>query len=70
MLRFGETKKPNKYLIILDVNVDKIVTSNLIEIKNISQYTSRFLDVVIRPLVLILPKISVYVKTFKEKLVK
>ena len=36
MLRFGETKKPNKYLIILDVNVDKIVTSNLIEIKNIS----------------------------------
>ena len=36
MLRFGETKKPNKYLIILDVNVDKIVTSNLFEIKNIS----------------------------------
>ena len=70
MLRFGETKKPNKYLIILDVNVDKIVTSNLIGIKNISQYTSGFLVAVIRPLVLILPKLSVYVKTFKEKIVK
>ena len=67
MLRFGETKKPNKYLIIFDVNVDKIVTSNLIEKKNISQYKSGFLDVIIRPLVLILPKMSVYVKTFKEK---
>ena len=36
MLRFGETKKSNKYLTILDVNVDKIIISNLIEIKNIS----------------------------------
>ena len=36
MLRFGETKENNKYLTILDVNVDKIIISNLIEIKNIS----------------------------------
>ena len=39
MLRFGEAKKPkknNKSLTILDVNVDKIVISNLVEIKNIS----------------------------------
>ena len=55
---------------ILDVNVDKIVTSNLIGIKNILLYTSGFLVVVRRPSVLILPKISVYVKTFKEKIVK
>ena len=61
-------KNNNKYLIILDVN--KIVTSNLIEIKNISYYTNGFLDVVIRPLVLILPKMSLYLKTFKEKIVK
>ena len=39
MLRFGEAKKKkkkNKSLTILDVNVDKIVISNLVEIKNIS----------------------------------
>ena len=39
MLRIGEAKKKqknNKFLTILDVNVDKIVISNLVEIKNIS----------------------------------
>ena len=48
-------------------NIDNIVISNLIETKNNSKYLIRYLDKVIRPLVLILPKTSGYVKTFKVK---
>ena len=57
-------KKP---LNIWDVNVDYIVISNLIETENNSKYLNGYLDEVIRPLVLILTKMSGYVKTFKFK---
>ena len=48
-------------------NVHNIVISILIETKNNSKCLIRYLDDVIRPLVLILPKMSGYVKTFKDK---
>ena len=48
-----------------DVNVDNIVVSKLVETKNNSKYLIGYLDKVIR--VLILPKMSGYVKTFKDK---
>ena len=50
----------------LNVYVDN-VTLNLIETKNNSKYLTGYLDKVIRPLVLILPKMSRSVKTFKVK---
>ena len=34
---------------------------------NNSKYLIRYLDDVIRPLVLLLPKINGYIKTFKDK---
>ena len=51
---------------IWDTYVDNIGISKLIETNNKSKYLIRYLDEVIRALVLILPKISGYVKTFKE----
>ena len=57
-------KKPIK---VWDVNVDNVVISKLIETKNNSKYLIEYLDDVIRPLVLILPKMSGYVKIFKKK---
>ena len=73
MVRFGEketakekfyaAKKPIK---IWDVNVDNIVISKLIETKTNSKYLIGIkFDKAIRPLVLIVPKMSGYVKTFK-----
>ena len=73
MVRFGEkeiakekfyaAKKPIK---IWDVNVDNIVISKLIETKTNSKYLIGIkFDKAIRPLVLIMPKMSGYVKTFK-----
>ena len=50
-----------------DVNVDSIVISKLIGTKTNSKYIIGYLDKVIRPIVLILPKISGYVKIFKVK---
>ena len=74
MLRFGETKivkesffAGKKLINIWDVNVDNIVISKLIKTKNNSKYLFGYLDKVIRPLVLIMPKMSGYVKTFKVK---
>ena len=74
MVRFGEketakekfyaAKKPIK---IWDVNVDNIVISKLVEIKTNSKYLIGYLDKDIRALVLIMPKVSGYVKTFKVK---
>ena len=75
MVRFGEkeiakekfyaAKKPIK---IWDVNVDNIVISKLIETKTNSKYLIGIkFDKAIRPLVLIMPKMSGYVKTFKVK---
>ena len=73
MWRFGNTnvakeecygsKKPTE---IWDVNFDDIVFSKLIERKTNFKYLIGYLDEVIRPLVLILPKISRYVKTLTE----
>ena len=52
---------------IWDVNVEYIVISKLAETKNNSKYLIGYLDEVIRPLVLILPKMSEYFKTFKYR---
>ena len=74
-MRFGETKvaKENFYsakkpIKIWDVNVDNIVISKLIKTKTNSKYLIGIkFDKAIRPLVLIMPKMSGYVKTFKVK---
>ena len=55
-------KKPIK---IWYVNVDNIVISKLVKTKTNSKYLIGYLDKDIRPLVLIMPKMSGYVKTFK-----
>ena len=52
---------------IWNVNADNIVISKLVETKNNSKYLIGYLDEFIRPLVLILPKMSRYVKTFNDK---
>ena len=55
-------KKPIK---IWNVNFDIIVISKLIKTKTKSKYLTGYLDNNIRSLVLIMPKMSGYVKTFK-----
>ena len=56
-------KKPIK---TWNVNVDNVVISKLIETKTNSKYLIGIkFDKAIRPLVLIMPKMSGYVKTFK-----
>ena len=74
MLRFGETKvikekfyAPKNLIKICDANVDNTVISKLAKIKTNSKYLIGYLDKVIRPLVLIMPKMSGYVQTFKVK---
>ena len=69
-MRFGETKviKEKFYaakipIKISDVNVDNIVISNLVRTKASSKYLIGYLNKAIRPLVLIMPKMSGYVKT-------
>ena len=52
---------------IWDVDVDNIVISKLIETKRNFKCLIGYLDEVTKPLALILPKMSGYVKTFKEK---
>ena len=70
---FYGAKKPIK---IWDVNfdntvisklVDNLVISKLVKTTNKSEYLIGYLDEVIKPLVLILPQMSGYVKTSKEK---
>ena len=56
-----------KSINIWDVNIDNIVISKLIEAKTNSKYLIGYSDKVIRPFVLILPKISGYVMTYKVK---
>ena len=56
-----------KSIQIWDVNINNIVISILIETKTNSKYFIGFSDKAIRPLVLIMPKVSGYVKTFKAK---
>ena len=74
MLRFGKIKEAReelygaqKLIEFWDVNADNIVISKLVDTKNNSKYFIGYLDKVIRPLVLILPKMSGYVKTFKDE---
>ena len=52
---------------IWDADNKNIVVSKLIETKTNSKYLIGHLDKVITILVLILPKLSGYVKTFKDK---
>ena len=74
MFRFGKTKvAKEKYygakkpINIWDVNADNIVIAKLVETKTNSKYLARYLDKVTRPLVLLSPKMSRYIKTFKVK---
>ena len=72
MLRFGGQKviKENFYTLkrltkIWDVNADNIVISKLVETKTNSRHLIGYLEKALRPLVLIMPKMSGYIKTFK-----
>ena len=56
--KFCTTKKPIK---IWDVNVDNIVVTKSVETKTISKIGTKF-DKVIRPLVLIMPKMGRHLK--------
>ena len=62
--RFYGAKKPLK---IWNVDVGNIVISKLVQTKNNSKYFIEYLDQFIRPLMLILPKMSGNFKIFKEK---
>ena len=62
--KFYAAKRPIK---IWDVNVDSKVISKLVQPKTNSKYLIGCLDKTVRPLVLIIPKMSGYVKTFKVK---
>ena len=74
MVRFGDrgiakesfyaAKRPIK---IWDVNVNNIGISKLFKIKTNSKYLNGYLDKNIGPLVLIMPEMSGYFKTFKDK---
>ena len=68
-MKLIETKTNYKYLTgyLNDANVDNKVISKLIETKNNPKYLIGYLGDIIRPLVLILFKMSGYVKTFKDK---
>ena len=75
MLRFRDTKvtKEKFYVAkktykIWDVDVDNIITLKLVKTKTNSKYFIEYLDKTTRPLVLIMPKMSGYVKTFKVKM--
>ena len=74
MVRFGKTEitkekfyTAKKPINIWDVNVDNIVISKLVKTKTNSMYLIEYFDKHIRTLVLIMPKMSGYVKTFKVK---
>ena len=62
--KFYAAKKAIK---IWDVNVDNIVISKLVKTKTNCKFMIGYLDKAVRPLVLILPKMSGYVKTFNVK---
>ena len=74
MLGFGKANVAKEELYvakrsrnICDANVNHIVISKLVEMKTNSKYLIRHLEEVVKPLDLILLKISECVKTFKEK---
>ena len=60
--KFYAAKKPAK---IWNVKVDTIVIPKLVTTKTNFKYLIRYLKKYIRPLVLIMPKISGYLKIFK-----
>ena len=63
--KFYTAKKP---ITIWDSNVDNMVISKLVKTKTNSKYLIGIkFDKAIRPLVLIMPKMSGYVKTFRVK---
>ena len=62
--KFNALKEPIK---IWDANADNIVISKLVETKTNSKYLIGYLEKYIRSLVLIMPKITGYIKTFKDK---
>ena len=74
MVRFGDreitkemiyaAKRPKKNWY---VNADNIVISKLVKIKTNSECLILYLDKTVRPLMLIMPKMSGYVNTFKVK---
>ena len=77
MLRFGKIKvakeefyATKKLIKIWNVNIDNIIISKLVEIVSMQVSSSKYLigclDEDIRPLVL-MPKMSGYVKTIKDK---
>ena len=67
MLKFGKTKVAKESFMVQkdQYDVNNIVISKLVETKNNFKYLIGYLDEVIRQLVLILPKMSRYVKAFK-----
>ena len=56
-----------KTINIWNVNIDNILILKLVETRTNSEYLTRYLDKVIRPLVLVLPKMNGYFKIFKVK---
>ena len=46
------------------LNLDNIVISKVIKIKTFSKYLIEYLDIVMKPIFLVIPKISKYVKKF------
>ena len=73
MLRFDKTKKAEEFYDakklakIWDGYVDNKVTPKLTKTKNDCKNLIEYLDEAIKPLVLILLKLSEYVKIFKDK---
>ena len=53
--------------IIWEVNVNNLAISKLVDTNNNSTYLIEYLGEVTTPLVLTLPKLSEYIKTFKDK---
>ena len=74
MLKYVETKilkeifyDAKKLINIMDINANNTGISKLVETRTNSKYLIEYLDKVIRPLFLILPKLIEYVKTCKIK---
>ena len=72
MVKFGKPEiakemfyAAKKKLKIWDANVDNIVISKLVKMETNPRYLIEYLDKDIGPLVLMMPKMSVYVKTFR-----
>ena len=63
----GKCYAPKRPIKIQDVNVDKIFISKIVKTKTNFKYWIGYLDKAVRPLVLIMPKMSGYVKSFKVK---